>query len=208
METQTSFIPKQVLTRQTSQRSEGVGLFTVLSVVIFIVSLGFLGAVYFYRYILDDEINRPCPATPSAGADDVTRGCGLSPALAKKKADLGDETELLKRIERLDNKINKATALLAGHNSVLPIFEMLERLTLQTLGYTSFSFDGSTVKLAGKARSYESIALQSQKFSENMNEIKSFVFSGLSVGEDDTVSFQLTLTVDPQLTTYTKSLTL
>ena len=72
METQTSFIPKQVLTRQTSQRSEGVGLFTVLSVVIFIVSLGF-GRSLFIAIFLDDEINRPCPATPSAGADDVTR---------------------------------------------------------------------------------------------------------------------------------------
>ncbi len=206
MQNQTSFIPKQVLTKQVSNRREGVGLFSVIAVVVLIVSLGFLGATYFYRYVLLDEINRECPETPSTGEDALTRGCGLLAALAKLEESLNDEQVLLKRIERLDNKIKKANEIVVNHNTVLPIFDILQKLTLQTVGYSSFSFDGETIKLSGKARSYESIALQSQKFSENINEVTSFVFSGLSVGDDDSVSFQLTLTIDPNLLSYDKTI--
>lgn len=206
MENQISFIPKQVLTKQVSNRREGVGLFSVIAIVALIVSLGFLGATYFYRYILLDEINRKCPDTPSTGEEALTRGCGLLAAIAKLEKSLNDEQVLLKRIERLDNKIKKANEIVVNHNTVLPIFDILQKLTLETVGYSSFSYDGTTIKLSGKARSYESIALQSKKFSESLNEIKSFVFSGLSVGEDDSVSFQLTLTIDPGLLLYSKTI--
>ena len=76
---QSSFIPKQVLTPDLRARKQPVGLFLLLSVVVLIISVLFLGGVYAYKFKINDDINGACPT------DDPndTNGCGLIASIAK-----------------------------------------------------------------------------------------------------------------------------
>ncbi len=197
---QSSFIPKQVLVKESRPRREPLGLFFLLSLVVLFIVLLFLGGVYVYRSTLDSEINRPCPSVNPGAIE----GCGLIASIEARRQSL-DQTLIL-RIERLDKLLKRAAVILDNHRTLLPVFRFLEDQTLQTIRYSSFSQTGASLNLRGSAQNYEGIALQSIIFAENSrvenSRVKDFVFSDLNVDAGGRVNFSLKLEVNPKLLNY------
>ncbi|MBI2100517.1 MAG: hypothetical protein HYT47_00635 [Candidatus Vogelbacteria bacterium] len=196
---QSSFIPKQALTKEPRPRREPLGLLFLLSLVVLIIAILFLGGAYVYRSTLESDINRDCPsANPSA-----IEGCGLVASIEVRRQSL--DQALILKIERLDKLLRRAAAILGDHRTLLSVFRWLEDETLQTIRYASFSQTGASLNLRGSARNYEGIALQSIVFSEN-SRVKDFVFSDLNVDAGGRVNFNLKLEVDPKLLNYLDAL--
>ncbi|MBI2097580.1 MAG: hypothetical protein HYT46_01435 [Candidatus Vogelbacteria bacterium] len=197
---QSSFIPKQVLTKEPRPRREPLGLFFLLSLVVLVVALLFFGGVYVYRATLDSEINRNCPsANPGA-----IEGCGLLASIEVRRQSL--DQALILKIERLDKLLKRAVAILNNHRTLLPVFRLLEAETLQTVRYSSFSQTGPGLTLRGSAKNYEGIALQSIIFSEDRR-VADFIFSDLNIDSAGRVSFNLKLDLAPAVLSYFGDLT-
>jgi len=184
---QTSFIPKKALTREASPvREAPIGLFTLLSTIIFFVSALAGGGVYFYKILLENDIK--------------TKSNSL------ERAEKAFEPSTIVELERLDRRIESAKEILANHILVSPIFEFLEQTTIPNVRLSSFSyefFDGgrATVTAHGEARSYAYVAVQSDVFGEERY-IQNHVFSNLTLSGGGNVSFDLSLLFDPTLLYY------
>ena len=81
------------------------------------------------------------------------------------------EPSLITEMERVDTRINTANEILARHVAFSEFFKILEELTLQNVRFSRFDYsfiDGAPqVMLEGEARSYSSVALQSDIFGDN-----------------------------------------
>jgi hypothetical protein len=170
-----------------SSRTGESGVFVVLAVVLFVVSILAAAGAYFYRTSLIEQ-------------------------KAKYEADLerskdAFEPTLLTELERFDTRINTANELMARHITVLPLLNFLGQETLKTIRYRTFNLnipaDGtkSEVRLTGEAQGYESIALQSDVFAQT-KKLNSFVFGNMNLDAAGKVNFDLSGFVDPSLLNY------
>lgn len=186
----TSFIPKRPVSTgsfqsASSSGTRSVGLLSVITVVVVIATAVSFGGVYLYEKRLVSQ-----KSTLEQSIDTARDGVG---------------TEFVSDMQRLNARISGVQTLLASHIVVSPIFAALEATTLRSVQYSQFKYDigvdpltkGPVVKvdLSGNARSYSTIALQSDAFLESKL-IKNPVFSGLNV-DDKTgrVEFKLAFTV-------------
>lgn len=183
----TSFIPKRPVVTADVEAPTGraVGLLSVVTVVVVVATaLSFVGT-YFYERSLSGQKDKL-----DASIDDARNGIG---------------TDFLSEMKRLDARINGVKELLQDHIVVSPIFAALEATTLRSIQYKSFTYgyrsDSATktpvvqVTLGGVAKSYSTIALQSDAFAHSTL-IRNPVFSGLTVDDKTgTVSFKLTFDV-------------
>ena len=199
-EIQSSFIPKQVLQSGPRSVHQPVGLFLLLSLVVLIVALLFLGGAYGYRFWLSDEINHPCPSE----VGDI-EGCGLLASLERRRESLRQDSIL--GFELLDKQLIRASEIVERHQTLLPALRFLEDETLQSIKYTSFSQTGPVLDLKGVAKSYEGVALQSIELAGNQL-IEDFIFSDVNADQEGNVGFTLKLTLDPSLFSYVKNLIL
>ncbi len=188
---QTSFIPKQSLAGDRPRRDPGNLLFTI-SMVILVLSILGLALSIGVRYFLFDNIYRDCDSG-SAGK------CGLKKTLALNRESLDPNS--LQQIKNLDLKIRNGQTLLNNHTSVRPLFDLLSKLTVQSIQYRKFEFGPEGVKIEGIARGYEDVAVQSRIFAseENKEKIRNFIFSDLDLDQKGNVVFKLALTVDPTI---------
>lgn len=198
---QTSFIPKQSLSIDARPK-ETVGLFLLLSIVVLIIALLFLGGAYGYRFYLTNEINRPCASDSGNELD----SCGLLASLEKSKQSLGNES--ISEFELLDKQLRRAGEIVNEHKTFLPVFQFLEDETLQSVRYTSLNQTGTTLDLKGVAKSYEGVALQSIEFFEQPQVVENFLFSDVNADATGNVGFSLKLTLNPSLFSYVKNLAL
>ena len=203
---QTSFIPKRPITGSLSDRpgmSHSFGLINIVAFFILAASLVFYGGAWFYHQALYDEINNKCQSASDAGAQ--VQRCGLKATVALEQRNLPQDTIL--DLQRLDRKFRIAGDLLAKHIDMLPIFEMLEQLTLPSVYYDSFNYSAKGISMGGKASSYEDVAIQTQIFSADRGRIQSFIFSDLNSDAGSLVTFKLTMILEPSLTSYAASST-
>ncbi|MFH1170137.1 MAG: hypothetical protein V1704_01085 [Candidatus Vogelbacteria bacterium] len=196
---QTSFIPKQALSRD-ARPTQSIGLFLLISLVVLIVALLFLGGAYAWRFKLTDDINRPCPSD----SGNELAGCGLLPSLEIRRQTLRED--LISDFELLDKKLHLAGEIINQHTTLLPVLSFIEGETLKSIKYTSFSQTGADLNLNGVAKSYEGVALQSIELSKNPL-IQNFVFSGVNADQQGNVNFALKVTLDPSLFSYVRNLT-
>lgn len=194
---QTSFIPKKPLTEERVSAAPRVSIVGFLATIIFIVSLVAAGVVYFYKFTLAKSID-----TMDAELSQIQKNFDRS---------------LVDEMQRLDKRINAANTLLAGHIMISPIFRSLQDLTLKSIGYTKFSYalssndpTGKTRKIdvimSGKAKRYDSIALQSDELVKNKY-IKDPIFSNLVLDEiRGIVTFDLSFAVDQTFVNYEDTL--
>lgn len=182
---QTSFIPKKSLVLKPEPR-HSYGIFTPIAVVLFIASLLAWGVTYAYEFQLKGQAEKD-QNTLAAQEDAFDPG-------------------LLADLDRLDSRISLTKQLLGTHITLIPFFEFLSAQTIQGFrfsGLTYFSGKDATpqITLAGEARDYEAIALQSDIFGQNPS-VKEFLFSELSLSKTGTVAFSLVMTLDPALFVY------
>jgi hypothetical protein len=186
----TSFIPKRPVSTEPIAQSHGnrsVGLLSLVTVVIVVATLVAFGGVYLYEQQLKSQKVK------------------LQQSISGARDGLG--TEFVTDMKRLSARIEGVKSLLKSHIVVSPIFAALQETTLRSVQYKSFEYEFTTdsgtkaqmvkVDLAGTAKSYATIALQSDAYSQNQL-IKNPVFSDLTV-DDRTgrVGFKLTFNVHP-----------
>ncbi len=186
----TSFIPKRPLVTETvapEHRSRMVGLLSIITGIVIVATIISFVGVFLYEKSLSSQ-----KVKLTKSIDDAKSGIG---------------TDFLQDMQRLNTRINGVKVLLQNHVVVSPIFAALEETTLHSIQYKSFTYEMKTdpvtktplvgVKLEGTAKTYSSIALQSDAFAQSPI-IKNPVFSSLVV-EDKTnsVGFHLAFDVNP-----------
>jgi hypothetical protein len=183
----TSFIPKEALTAEKA-RTGGVGLFLLISILVFILSIIAAGGAFAYTGILNQKL-----AAQKSQLD-----------LQKGAFDPATIQDLL----RLDSRIQQSQSLLQKHVAPSAVFNFLAQNTLVNVQFTSFDYslnaDGSgTIELDGTADSFSTIALQSDALGQSSS-LKDVIFSGITVDPDNRVSFTVSAAVDPSLLSYSK----
>lgn len=187
----TSFIPKRPVTSEISSqkpRNHTIGLLSLLTIII-VVSTGvsFVG-VYLYEKSL------------------ASQKAKLELSINSAKDGIG--SEFVSDMKRLTARIGGVKTLLQNHIVVSPIFSALEATTLRSIQYKTFTYEFKldpsnnkgqvvAVSIDGVAKSYSTIALQSDAFAQS-SLIKNPVFSNLTVDDkNSTVGFRLAFDVDP-----------
>lgn len=184
----TSFIPKAPLAETTpsSYKKRRMSLFTLLALVIFIVSIFLSGGVFIYKIYLERSLE--------------------DKKVSLERARAAFEPSLIEELKRLNKRIEHSKSLLGRHNAFSSLFDTLEESTLQNVQFKSFNLtsapDGkSEVTLTGLGRNYTSVALQSDVFSKTKG-IKEPLFSQLNLDASGGVAFTVSATLDPDAFRY------
>ncbi len=187
---QTSFIPKKSYDNVKTKRRDYGGLFMGIGVVIFILMVLTAATVFLYNRYLNTQIEE------------------MKVTLDREKGSL--EKDIIKELSLISKKIESAKKILDNHIILTPLFDLLEQNTLRNVVFEDLSFspeeDGWwSLTMSGRANSYATVALQSDVFGGNKN-ISNVVFSGLGVGTDGGVIFDVSVLVDERLFSYRNSL--
>ncbi len=188
---QTSFIPKKPIVASEGVARKSIDFFAIIATLLFLGSLILSGAVYAWKYTLEKQV-------------------ASSEASLTKAKDQFDQ-EFIGYVNRLNSRIETSKDLLNKHVGASTIFGFLASHTLKTISYTNFSYsyesDGTVkVVMRGLAKSYSSIALQSEEFGKQNQYIKSPIFSDLNPDPSGNVVFTLTALLDKNLISYQKNL--
>ena len=183
---QTSFIPKKPVAPTGQSRSVGISLFLLISIVLFLVSLGLAGYVFLEKNLLIQKIN----------ADESS--------IATNKSGLTSDSNTIESLVTLNSRINVAKDLLSKHISVSPVFNFLQQATLKSVRFKNFNFsyagkDASganqiSIQMNGQARDWETVASQADEFSkpDYSKIISEPKISDLSINPDGSISFSFT----------------
>lgn len=182
---QSSFIPKEPVTEEVFKKKKA-GVFGILAVSLFIFSIIVSVAMYVYKGIVKDDIkNLQSELTIAEGAID-------------KKA-ISEMSEFSKKLKIVKSIIQK-------HQAASNFLDLLASSTVSSVQFTGFNYSSVkegelSVTLEGRAGSYAAIALQENVLSKN-EYLKSVIFSDLNLVEGGLVAFELTMSVDPQISIY------
>lgn len=183
---QTSFIPKQATDTVRKRRSTGTWLLVWIALFLFLVSAGAAAGVYFYERMLTSDITE------------------MRDRLERLRSSF--EPSLIAELKRLDNRLVTLNSILEGHIQFSRFFSILEQETLQSVRFTQFSYtldekDGPLITLAGLARGYSSVALQSDMFGKSKY-FHNPIFSDMTLDTSGNITFNVTLNVDSELVGY------
>ncbi len=189
---QTSFIPKKVMSEPTYRT--GISLFLLLSIIIFLITLGISGWVYLEKQALMKNIEE------------------TKQTINDNKNSFDPDT--IQDIVSLNSRIITAESLLKKHITVAPIFSFLQDHTLKNVRFKSFSFtnDGKNIEgensvsisLGGQAATWETLASQADEFGkqEYRKIIHEPKVSSFSLNPDGGVSFSFSAFVQPEFISY------
>lgn len=166
-----------------SSRPAGGGLNDLLllcSIVLFVASVALAIGVFLYGQYLGTESTAKLAQLERAKA-------AFQPAL-------------IQQLTRLDDRMHAADRVLGVHIAPSLFFQALETATLQTVSFQTLDFQVAdnqnlSIKMAGIAKSVNSIALQADLFSKN-GVITSPIFSNIA-RQSDGVHFNLSAIVNP-----------
>lgn len=126
---------------------------------------------------------------------------------SKDKALLTAEAEIdskaVENFVRLRNRLVSGESLLGEHTAFSGFFSSLENIIPTTVRFTTvhLSFDAtgvSKVEGAGVAKNFNALAVASTAFAED-GRVKDAIFSNIRVNKDNSVSFSLAATLDPEI---------
>ncbi len=184
---QTSFIPKKPISEPTT--SSSISLFLLLSIIVFLISLGIAGYIYLEKKSLVNEITTE------------------QEVIQKNKSSFDSNT--IENILKLNSRISVAQALLNNHVSIAPVFDFLSKETLKNVRFKSFVFSnnikdssgnsGIGISLSGIAQSWETLAAQANEFGKEITKttIREPKVSSFNLNPDGTVSFTFTALINP-----------
>jgi hypothetical protein len=197
---QTSFIPKKpVATVEQKKSSSGISLFMLISIILFLVSLGLAGYIFLQKNILIQNI--------TSDQDTIT----------KNKGNFTSDTNTIESLVELNSRINVAKVLLGQHIAVSPIFNFIQQATLKSVRFNDFTFtyvgknssggNKISILMDGKARDWPTVASQADEFGlpDWKNIISEPKISNLSQNPDNTISFQFSAYVSPDFLLYSNS---
>ena len=187
---QTSFIPKTPLVadQHAGSSHSSMSFLTLASLIVFVLSI--LGAICTFgwtKILLKQQAEDQATLKSTREAFD--------PAL-------------IQELKAVNNRIDAAKALLASHTAVSGLFDIIQALTLQSVRFKQFTYEYNTkgikLTMSGEATSFTAIALQSDVFGKNQM-IKNPILSNLTLGNNGSVTFDFSGTVDPSILAYSKS---
>lgn len=192
IQAQPSFIPKKPLSGPSVHSgSAAFGMFFLLiAVLLFIASVFAAGGSFVYTKYLRSAIT------------------SKSDALAKAEEAFDPTT--IQDLQRLDARINNASALMQKHVTTVAIFNLLSQQTLESVQLTGFTYSFQAngvaqVSLAGVASNFATVALQSDQYGAS-EMLDGVVFSSVVVGSAGTISFNVNADLKPDLVSYAKNL--
>ncbi|OHA88701.1 MAG: hypothetical protein A2653_00160 [Candidatus Zambryskibacteria bacterium RIFCSPHIGHO2_01_FULL_43_25] len=184
---QSSFIPSRSMVGGNSSVNypkHSSGLLSLIGTAIFVLAVIASVGVFVYEKYLERRVT------------------GMESSLSAARESL--QPDLIKELVKEDSRIDSASEIVDGHVSLSALFALLEKLTLQSVRFSSFSFDTSDVNsklvdinMKGEALTYKSVALQESIFSENPN-IISPLFYDLDLNDDGDVTFSFKAKIDPE----------
>lgn len=186
-----SFIPKESLAGGMNFRvGQGLGIFTLMAIIIFLISIGAFGVAYLYKQSIAKEISK------------------LDTDLARTQEIFQPTT--IAEFKKLSSRLSVADKLLNNHTAFSRVFDVLGKATLQSVYFNSFSLtsadQGFALTLKGVAKNFSSVALQSDIFGKNQA-IKNPIFSNLNLDQKGSVVFDITALIDSALLSYKNNLT-
>jgi hypothetical protein len=169
----TSFIPKKPISQTRRPTQSGVGLFFLLTLVLFLGTSLVTGGAYLFREFVERSIDSKKDQLEAARAE-------FEPATIQK-------------LSELDSRIKSAGEILAVHSAPSFFFDTLGDLTLKSVQFTDVLYSeglngGISVDMRGTASSFSSVALQSDLFSES-NFFIDPIFANLNLDSDSDVIF-------------------
>ena len=190
---QTSFIPKKpVITPSGSElmRSGGMGLFSTIATVSFIITILMSGSLFLYKNLLTSQVNQ-------ADKDLVSARAAFEP-------------EKIQELIDMNSRILVTKQLLEKHVVISQILSLLQNLTVKKVRITDFSYtnknDTPTISMSAEAQSYNAVAGQSNFFAQN-DLVKSSQFSDFTLSDNGTISFKIFATLSPKLISYKQFIT-
>ncbi len=192
---QTSFIPKKPIV-QERKISGGISLFLLISLIIFFITAGLAGWVYFEKQRLNNKISFE------------------KETIAKNKNSLTKDSLSIESFVELNTRIEVSKELLSKHVTVVPIFSFLQDRVLKNVRFNSFVFSysdkgdvsktGVKVDVSGKALNWRTMAAQVDEFGKVQwkNIIKESKISNLSLSSDGSVAFLYSAYLNPDFITY------
>jgi len=193
---QTSFIPKKPVTTAAPTRSGGMSLFLLVSIILFLVSLGLAGYVYLEKNLLVKGIQQ------------------AQATIESKKEGIVADSITVESLVQLNSRINIAKVLLSKHIAISPIFSFLQEGTLKSVRFKNFTFSSSnkndttgsrvSIQMSGQARDWETVASQADEFGkpDYKKIISEPKISNLSLNNDGSVSFLFTAFVASEFLIY------
>lgn len=189
---QTSFVPQKAPVMIPTGKftlGRSVNLFALVSIIVFACIALLAAGVFFYRLNLLGDIAR----------------MDLELAAAKKSF----EPAFVNKTVLLSKRIGATRTILANHRSLTPLFDLLEKKTLESVRFQGFDFNArgkqALLSMVGEARSFNAIALQSDIFG-NERYFKNPVFSNFTLNDRGDVLFNFKTEVDPVLLLYRETL--
>lgn len=180
-------MPKQPVRAGGRYEKSGGNTFLVVSLVMLGIALLAAAGVFGYKTYLS--------SVKAAKATQV------------QEAQQDIDAETVESFIRLRNRFAMAETLLDSRVATSRFFDVLERLTLQSVRFDSLSYelvaDGSAeIRMNGTARTFNALAAQSAEFASEKR-IKRAIFSDIGVGEGAgaAVTFSLSADLDPRLLT-------
>lgn len=174
--------PQQPAATSSVRVRQTVSILTVVAALAVIVALVSIGGVYVLEKSLTQRIAQM--------------------EVQLETAEKQFEPTLIVKLKQLDERLNQASRVLRSHRTVAPLFEVLNATTSKNVQYDTLRFefneDGlGTVQIEGQARSYQVIAQQSKKLSEETI-IQDHIFSEFELQDTGRVRFALLLTLSPE----------
>lgn len=178
----TSFIPKQslVVERKQATNQNPIGIVNVLATIILLITIFSAVGLFLFEQYVAQSIERKRESLDRARA-------AFEPATIKELA-------------RLDARLGVAKTLLGAHIAPSALFDEIERMTLSSVRFKDFSFTELAagkfaVTMAGEARSFNALALQSDAFGESDFFLEP-IFSNLNLDDVGNVVFNFSGTID------------
>ncbi len=195
---QTSFIPKKPILAQTSvaHSGPGINLFTMFSVLVFILSLAGAGFVLVYQNYLN-KTQAEYQQTLQANENQFN-------------------PTLIATLQRASDKINTANTLLSDHLAVSKVLNIIAALTAQNVTFSSLSYTApatpgspALISMRGTANSFSDIAFQSDVFGSAIDygtnvKIVTPILSNLGLAQNGGVTFTFTAGINPSDILYNK----
>lgn len=205
---QTSFIPKKqnlspvngIISNGTvkkATKTTGESIFMLIAVILFVISVAGIAGAYFWKLYL-------------TSASEI-----FKKELANKETQF--QIDVIEKLKAINFQIDFAKNTLRNHVAVSRVFEIVQKLAVDNVRFTSMDFKGGsvdsgamTVNIKGYGKDLPSIAFQSDVLGQLDDYrlekvIKNPILSSPITNANGTVSFDLSFQVDASVLSYEKS---
>jgi hypothetical protein len=184
----TSFIPKTGIPAMSVRTHSSINLFFLITLVIFLLTLGAAGALYVYKLTLDSEI------------------ASINKELVAAQNSLYKEN--IDTWQRLDSRISLSKSLIQSHIATSLLFKLLEDQTMRKVQLNSLDFNadpqGMKIGIKGTAANFATLAVQADALGTEAvrKYLKNTIISDVGLDPKGLVTFNLSATLDPRLVSY------